>query len=102
MALKKSEPFLTIGECIAEGKKFKDDSKDEILDLKHHNQPITDQMEMLKLIYIWILNRKLRVAKKNRECGACVEGQPGSQDRKPMHMDVLKTGEISADAMQQR
>jgi hypothetical protein len=79
--LKEDGPFLTLPECEEAGEKAKSifGQTSGTLDIDEHKYQVTNDMDMMKVLYLWMLNRKLKLAKHERECSACLEQQPGQE-----------------------
>lgn len=79
--LKVGGPYLTQTECIVAGEKAKSIFGQEAgtLDIDSTKYQLTNDIMAVKMVYLWLLCRKLNEFKNDRDCTACSEDQPGQE-----------------------
>lgn len=86
--VKTSGTYLDRDECSAAGKKLKKTLSGEAgqLDIKEYTYSITNDITMMKLVYLWLINRKLKDMKTKQTRMECTtaESLPGMIE----HVDV--------------
>jgi hypothetical protein len=77
--LKEGGPFLSKADCVAAGEKAKSffDQESGQLDIDNHKYLITNDIMLVKMVYTWLLNKKLKELKLKQNCQGCSEDQPG-------------------------